>query len=104
MITPGHIQTERNPSRPAPPAVWAASLIQITENPPRRLPLKSHGYLKTIAYDLADTQDKENEKTKNRHQRGGSFQKPETSEPQRISSVRLKELIKKNYKNRPKKP
>ena len=109
MAKTGHIQSGHSPARPAPPKIWAAALTKITENPPRSLPLKSHGYLKTIVYDLADAQDRETEKKKNQAERNGTWKRPSvemglkpvsTSEPERISMGRVKEIIQKNYKNR----
>ena len=106
MAKTGHIQSGHSPARPAPPKIWAAALTKITENPPRSLPLKSHGYLKTIVYDLADTEDRETEKKKNQAERNGTYQgkgtkhRAPTPEPERISMDKVQEIIQKNFKNR----
>jgi len=58
LVKAPHISWQRKPARPNAPAAWAQALERIIENPPRSLPLKSHGYLTAIAYEIADELDK----------------------------------------------
>ena len=69
-----HIQWQKKPARPSSASVWGKAMEQICENPPKRLPLKSHGYLQAIAYDIADDMDRQDETKRNQAERSGSFQ------------------------------
>lgn len=69
-----HIQWKKSPARPSSAGIWGKAMEQICENPPKRLPLKSHGYLQSIAYDLADDMDRQGEAKRNQAERSGSFQ------------------------------
>jgi len=56
------IQWQNKPARPNTARAWADAMEQVIAHPPKRLPLKSHGYLKAIAYEIADEMDKAAEK------------------------------------------
>lgn len=45
------------------PQAWADAMRHILNHPPKQLPLKTHNYLKAIAYQMAQ-QQKENKETK----------------------------------------
>jgi len=71
MVMESHIQWDRMPARPNSAAAWAQALEQIAQRPPTRLPLTSHGYLKKIAYDLANDMDRAREVRHNADERAG---------------------------------
>ncbi|MCK4789231.1 MAG: hypothetical protein KAV87_36145 [Desulfobacteraceae bacterium] len=68
-----HIQWQKKPARPSSAKAWGLAMEQICENPPKHLPLKSHGYLNAIAYDIADDMDRQGEAKRNQAERSGSF-------------------------------
>ena len=57
LVKAGHVQVDKLVARPCPPRIWAEAMEQMRENPKLRLPMKSHNYLKSVAYDLADAAD-----------------------------------------------
>jgi len=71
MVMDSHIQWDKLPARPNSPAAWAQALEQIAQRPPARLPLTSHGYLKKVAYDLANEMDRAREVRHNADERTG---------------------------------
>ncbi len=111
----GHIQWDRRPARPCTQKIWGQALEKIVENPPRRLPLKTHGYLKSIVYDLADETDRHKEVKRNQKERDGSFCRdgfvetgfkpvstgcPSETKPERINFEKMKEITASYRKNR----
>lgn len=76
-----HIQWQKRPARPSSANIWGQALEQICENKPKRLPLKSHGYLQAIAYGIADDMDRQTETKRNQAERSGSFEGERTSLP-----------------------
>jgi hypothetical protein len=75
-VAAGHVQFDGKPARPAPPGLWAQAISQMLECPPQRLPLKSHGYLRAIVYDLADAADKQAEKQRRVLENSGGLRRP----------------------------
>lgn len=72
LVSEHYIQWDRSPARPNNAAAWAEAMEQMVQRPPRRLPLTSHGYLRKIAYDLADEKDRAAEVKRNRAERAGT--------------------------------
>ena len=68
-----HIQWDGKPARPIHAEIWGQALEAIIQRPPRRLPMTSHGYLKSIAYDLADESDRRREVQHNQAEASGSL-------------------------------
>jgi len=68
-----HISWKNKPARPIDAVIWGMAMERIIENPPRKLPLTSHGYLTSIAYDLADEADRAREVRHNQAERDGSL-------------------------------
>lgn len=58
LVTEAHVQRGGNVARPNRPEFWGEALGRIVAQPPARLPLKSHGYLEAMVYDIADQADK----------------------------------------------
>lgn len=67
------IQWQRGVARPNTAAAWGSAMERVIACPPRRLPLKSHGYLKAIAYEIADELDKAGEREKVKGERNGTY-------------------------------
>lgn len=68
-----HVQWDGKPARPVSAEIWGQALESITARPPKKLPLKSHGYLTSIAYDLANESDRRNEVARNQAEASGSL-------------------------------
>ena len=96
------VQWEKRVARPNSTDAWDMAMERIIENPPKRLPLKSHGYLRAIAYDIADEMDRKIEVKKNKEERKGNPPRrhPRESgnpvEPERVSLEVMRAISKKN--------
>jgi hypothetical protein len=77
LISEPYISWDKNPARPNTYMAWAQALEQVNQRPPGRLPLTSHGYLKKVAYDIANEMDRKIEVKKNAIERSGDFRKKE---------------------------
>ena len=54
----GHVSQKGKVDRPCPPHIWSRAMEQMLERAGGlTLPVKTHGYLKTIAWDLANKED-----------------------------------------------
>lgn len=94
LVAAPQITWERKVARPNRPEAWARALERLIASPPRRLPLKSHGYLQAMAYDVADELDREAEAARARCERSGRI--PErvgacVSEPVRMDFDALRQ-------------
>ena len=94
-----HIQWDKKVARPNSANAWGMAMERVIECPPRRLPLKSHGYLRAIAYEIADDIDRKKEVKKNQEERTGqrSEVRDQRSEVERISKEDKIKIRKKNY-------
>lgn len=54
----GFVQRGKEPARPADARLWGEAMQRVVDNPPHRLPLKSHGYLAAVAWEMADRTDR----------------------------------------------
>lgn len=97
------IQWEQKPARPNDARAWAAAIDQVVEQPPKRLPLASHGYLRAIAYERADELDRAAERRRVAAENSGNFRRPAagaadspaappTAEQMRALSQKLKKI------------
>lgn len=103
-----YIQWEKRVARPNSARAWGLAMERVVENPPKRLPLKTHGYLRAIAYEIADESDRAHERrTIKAEHRGQSVKgmdqgnvRRENSEPERfcVDMEELKKIRGKNYK------
>lgn len=89
------IQWEQRPARPNDSRFWGQAIDRLIECPPRKLPLKSHGYLRAMVYDVADEVDRSSERTRNQAEAAGRL--PEavsrtSSEPERITYERMRQI------------
>jgi hypothetical protein len=107
-----HIQWKGQVARPNSASAWGGGMERVIENPPKRLPLKSHGYLRAVAYEIADEMDRAEEVKRNQEERTGKAggqrseaggrkseargQRSERSEPERITSEDMKAIRRKN--------
>ena len=99
LVTLPHVQWERKVARPNSAHAWGMAMEKVIENPPKRLPLKTHGYLRAIAYEICDDLDKKIEVKRNKMERDGSFHSRHSGEsrnPERVSLETMKDLRRKN--------
>jgi hypothetical protein len=107
------IQWEGKAARPNSAVAWAQAMERITDRPPKSLPLKSHGYLRSIAYEIADEMDKLQERgqiteDRRQHNNPSSVICPpssavvysETPERLTLSPEKLRAIREKNMKRR----
>lgn len=64
---------EKQPARPNNLHAWSQALEQVIQRPPKRLPLETHGYLRRIAYDIANEMDRVAEVKHNRAECDGTL-------------------------------
>ncbi len=63
LVALGYVQMSGQVDRRCPPRIWATAMEQMIEQAGRlKLPMKNHNYLKSIAWDLADKADAQQEK------------------------------------------
>jgi hypothetical protein len=98
MVAAGHIRWDGKPARYCTPRIWGQALEKLTQHPPQRLPLKSHGYLQAMVYDMADDVDREAEKKHNQAERSGQL-RPKTGEkqPERMTLEEMKKISDEKY-------
>lgn len=77
LVSEAKISWDNKPARPNRAAAWARAMEKIVEHPPRRLPLKSHGYLTAMAWEFADELDKNTEKKRIRAEQTGTYAAPQ---------------------------
>ena len=75
LVDQTQIQWKGKPARRIDSSIWGAAMERMIERPPRKLPIDSHGYLTSIAYEMADEMDREREVWYNRAERNGSIRK-----------------------------
>ena len=61
LVLEPQITWDRKAPRPNSAKAWGLAMERLLEKPPKRLPLESHGYLRCMAYEIADEMDKANE-------------------------------------------
>jgi len=93
-----HIQWDKNVARPNSASAWGVAMDRVIEHPPKGLPLKTHGYLRAVAYEIADEMDRKREVKKNQEERTGqkSEARGQRSEPERMSVEDMQVIRKKN--------
>ena len=99
LATLPHVQWERKVARPNSAHAWGMAMERMIEHPPKRLPLKSHGYLRSVAYEIADEMDKKAEVKKNQKERTGlrsASPRQGGGNPERVSLETMKDLRRKN--------
>ena len=65
MVKDPFISWEGRPARKNDVRAWAQAMDRMVEHPPKKLPLKSNGYLRATAYDFADEIDRQAEVRRN---------------------------------------
>jgi len=91
LVDQSHIQWEGRPARPIDAVIWGMAMERMIEKPPRKLPLRSHGYLTSIAYDLADEADRAREVRHNQAERDGSLRRRAAGEDGKPEPVMTRE-------------
>jgi len=80
LVAAGHVQWDTGVARPCPPRIWHDAIQTMLGRAGLRLPLENHNYLRRIAYDLADRQDRAAETARNRAERDGSARRSDRSD------------------------
>lgn len=105
LVGSGHVQWKKRPSRPCTPAQWGEAMDRMGQNPPNRLPVESHGYLTSIAWDIADRADRCREVARNMAERSGAAQSTReatTDGPETIDKDWMRDIADKKLKRRQK--
>jgi len=99
LIHAGWVQYNKGVSRPATETLWSKILAQVTENVPRRLPLKDHNYLLSIVYQEADEADRKQETLRNREERQGKGQhiREAKADENPLTKEEMQAMRKKNF-------
>ena len=71
IVKDGYVQWEGRPARPNDSRFWGQAIDRLVEVPPKKLPLKSHGYLTSMVYDIADESDRQAEIKRNAAEAAG---------------------------------
>ena len=107
QINQPYIQWEGKVARPNSAMAWAQAMERITDRPPKSLPLKSHGYLRSIAYEIADEMDKKMEYGEGRKTAEGgrpmpsaAVVYPQTPERLSLSPEKLRAIREKNMRRK----
>lgn len=80
-----HVQWEGRPARPSEPLFWGQGMERLCEQPPKKLPLKSHGYLRAIVYEIAEEADRLAERRRNAAEASGELARRAERSPERVS-------------------
>ncbi len=97
----GHIQQTHKVARPAGPHIWGQAMAKMIDQPPGKLPLKNHNYLRAIVYDLADEADRVMETARNRTERTGQFRTGSAvREATQISVAEMREMAERKRKQK----
>ncbi len=86
-------------ARPNKPEFWIEAIQKIVNQAPKTLPLKNHGYIKHIAYDLADDADRATERSHIEAERKGTLRhdrEATTAVPERLDPEWMHERYLKN--------
>ncbi len=75
FVNAEYVQWKNFPARPNTPKFWKDAMQKIFAQRGLRLPLTSHGYLRSIAYGMAEETDRENEYERNRQEREGKWKR-----------------------------
>ena len=102
MTKAGHVQWEGKPARPCTPVEWGQGMERVIEVPPKRLPLKSHGYLRAIVYEIAEEVDKGREKKLIQAERDGTYHREVRKEEpgEALTVEKMREIREKNKQKR----
>ncbi len=64
LVAVGYVSVAGKVDRDCGPVIWAQAMEQMIEQRGRlRLPMKNHNYLRQIAWEIADSEDRRNEST-----------------------------------------
>jgi len=104
LISMPHIHWKQQPARPNTATAWAQAMERVIERPPARLPLTSHGYLQSIAYEVANDRDRSKERSNiTAEQSGGIRSKTGANdELEWIDREVLKKIREKNFRSKKK--
>lgn len=93
LVRAPQIQWERKAARPNSVTAWGLAMERMIEKPPKRLPVTSHGYLRSVAYEIADDMDKTAERRRpveRRQDTGGDFKQVSQADMKAITDAVFK--------------
>lgn len=71
LVREPYVQWEGRPACKNSANAWGLAIDRVVEHAPRKLPLKSHGYLRAVAYEIADELDRAAETRRNQAEAAG---------------------------------
>ena len=95
LVKQPYIQKGQSVARSNDPRFWWQAIELVVGNPPAKLPFKNHNYLLAIAWDLADTADRADEKRQIEDDRRAPQRERGKSEPKKPISVEEMQAIRK---------
>ena len=99
LVKTNFVQWDSQPARPCTSGTWGQAMEKMIGFPPKRLPLKSHGYLKSVAYEIADDLDRHREKKVIKAEQSGNISKIKAegteAEGRRVSVEEIRKFKKK---------
>ena len=101
LIDDPYVQWKRNPARPNAAHAWGQAMERVINHPPAGLPLTSHGYLRPIAYEIANDLDRAAEKKEVAAERRGSARPArENASPEKLDPNWMKDIRQKNMRKK----
>ena len=102
-VSEPYVQWKRQVARPSSASVWGDAMERMIECPPKHLPLKSHGYLRSVVYEIADDLDRQKEVKKNQEERTGTIrgQRSGAGDHGDLKRLTIEDKIKIRKKNYP---
>jgi hypothetical protein len=93
MVKKAHIQWDNKPARPIDARIWGMAMERMIASPPKRLPITSHGYLRSIAYEIADETDKGRENAENKKSYRANTPARSEAEPERVDTTEMRKWL-----------
>ncbi len=88
LVNKGYVSQKGQVDRPCSPRIWAMAMEQMVERGASlTLPLKTHGYLRTIAWDLANKEDTVQERDLREQEARGHSAKRDQHSPRGIDPL-----------------
>jgi len=87
LVSQPFIQKGQSVARSNDPRFWRQAIEMVVGNPPAKLPFKNHNYLLAIAWDLADTADRADEKRRIEDDKRAPQRERGKSEPKKPMSL-----------------
>lgn len=96
LVKQPYIQRGQAVARSNDPRFWRQAMEMVVNKPPAKLPFKNHGYLHAIAWDLADTADRAEEKRRIEDDKRTPQRERGKSEPKKMTPELMREIRERN--------